>query len=538
MKSGRSRRSVILLVVGLLVAVLVASAVWVFRDDLIYARLELQHDLLGSAQEGNQQASTRYVDSSLLGLEVTTVDLSRFVPPASTRSGAIALVDGRIVVADADGRFYEVRESGSTGFDIGQLATRLDINAAPMLVALERRYPDGGKLRPGRVTDLLYVAQSGDLYVAHTYWHAERQCSTVRVSSIKARLLQRRDGDGSPEWALPFESKTCLPVHNSSHEGGGRLVQISDRELLLTLGSFAKFEEMLVEPNDLGKIVRIALPSGDIRQISWGHRNPQGLTRDPQGRIWSTEHGPQGGDELNLILEGRNYGWPLVSFGTDYGSKALRMSDQQGRHDDYEKPRYAWIPSIGVSNLVSLTNFHERWNGDLLVTSLIGRSLHRLRLDEDRVVTEERIVLGERLRDILESDDGTLYLWTDNAHLLKIRPDLPEVSFSDLVAELRPAVRDIVLECATCHGFERGSETGEKISLYKIYGKPYARGADQLYSQAFLAKRGKGVWWDDWHLDRFLEDPQIAVPGSTMSFGGVKDPQVRQEIIAFLRALF
>ena len=284
--------------------------------------------------------------------------------------------------------------------------------------------------------------------------------------------------------------------------------------------------------------MRIDIVTGEGRDVSRGHRNPQGMTVDKKGRIWSTEHGPRGGDELNLILEGRHYGWPMVSFGTDNGERFLRNSNQHGRHEGFEKPRHAWVPSIGVSNLISVERFSEHWRGDLLVGSLSGHSLHRLRLDADHVVLEERVRLGERLRDIVEAKNGTLLLWTDSGKILRIKPVDPQASFADKIAKLNPRVRDILLECATCHTVERGANEAGKISLFGVYRRGIARGNRNLYSDAMLAMRDQKFWWDEWQLHRLLHRPRDVVPGTTMNFGGVDDWSTRQEIISFLKTLY
>ena len=102
----------------------------------------------------------------------------------------------------------------------------------------------------------------------------------------------------------------------------------------------------------IGKLVRIELTSGEVEIIAGGFRNPQGFARDADGKLWETEHGPQGGDELNLVRPGLNYGWPYVTHGIQYGNKIWPYSETQGRHDEFEKPVYAWIPAIGISNLI------------------------------------------------------------------------------------------------------------------------------------------------------------------------------------------
>jgi len=147
---------------------------------------------------------------------------------------------------------------------------------------------------------------------------------------------------------------------------------------------------------------------------SYGHRNAQGFALNPAtGDLWSNEHGPQGGDELNLILAGRNYGWPVIGFGVNYTTgKAIHEGTH---HEGMEQPAYVWVPSIGVSGLI----FYEgdvfpEWRGDVLVGGMSGQRLDRLRLDGTRVVRHETLVQGiGRVRDVQQDAAGYVYLALD-----------------------------------------------------------------------------------------------------------------------------
>jgi glucose/arabinose dehydrogenase len=144
---------------------------------------------------------------------------------------------------------------------------------------------------------------------------------------------------------------------------------------------------------------------------SYGHRNPQGLAIHPEtGDIWANEHGPQGGDELNLIRKGLNYGWPVVGFGVNYRTGA---AIHQGTHrEGMEQPVHIWVPSIGISGLMIYTGdrFPE-WRGNLFVGGMAGQKLVRLAMDGQRVKNEEALLqdMG-RVRDIRQSPDGYIYV--------------------------------------------------------------------------------------------------------------------------------
>lgn len=147
---------------------------------------------------------------------------------------------------------------------------------------------------------------------------------------------------------------------------------------------------------------------------TWGHRNAQGLGVHPAtGEVWLNEHGPQGGDELNLIRRGLNYGWPVVGFGVHYRTG---LAIHAGTHGDgMEPPRHVWVPSIGVSGLLFYTGARfPEWKGDMLVASLGGQRLVRLRLDGHAIAHEETLLRGMgRLRDVQQSPDGLVYVAVD-----------------------------------------------------------------------------------------------------------------------------
>jgi glucose/arabinose dehydrogenase len=190
--------------------------------------------------------------------------------------------------------------------------------------------------------------------------------------------------------------------------------------------------------NHIGKIVRVAPDgsapqdnpfvgqAGDLPEIwSYGHRNAQGAALHPTtGRLWTHEHGPRGGDEINIIEKGRNYGWPVIGYGIDYsGAKIHERTHQPGM----EQPIKYWVPSIAPSGMAFYQGrLFPGWRGNLFVGALSGRMLVRLTLDGDKVTGEERLLQGlrERIRDVRAGPDGAIYLVTDNrsGRILRVRP--------------------------------------------------------------------------------------------------------------------
>ena len=159
---------------------------------------------------------------------------------------------------------------------------------------------------------------------------------------------------------------------------------------------------------------------------SYGHRNPQGMVYDSaSGRLWINEHGPQGGDELNLVKPGLNYGWPVVGYGVNYGGKTLHDGTHQ---EGMEQPVHYWVPSIATSGMVLYTGtLIEAWTGNLLVGGLGGQQIARLTMDGTEVVSEETIFSGNgRVRDIRQGPDGAIYIGidgtSDSAAIVRIAP--------------------------------------------------------------------------------------------------------------------
>ena len=230
------------------------------------------------------------------------------------------------------------------------------------------------------------------------------------------------------------------PAMQGGYHFGSRLVFARDGRLFVTLGerNNGRAQAQTLD-NTLGKIVRInpdgTIPpdnpfvgrEGALPEIwSYGHRNVQGAALHPvTGELWANEHGPKGGDELNRVLPGRNFGWPTVSYGTEYSG--VKISDS-GTAPGTEPPVHYWVPSIAISGLIFYTGQQfPAWRGSAFVGGLKSQQLVRLRLDGDRVVEEERLLRGvvkERVRDVEQGPDGYIYLLTDedNGRLLRLQP--------------------------------------------------------------------------------------------------------------------
>ncbi len=229
------------------------------------------------------------------------------------------------------------------------------------------------------------------------------------------------------------------PKVDSTHHFGSRLVFDRDGNLFVTAGERNSEREKAQDlGTTLGKVIRIrtdgSVPGDNpfvgrkdaLPEIwSFGHRNPQGAALDPRtGRLWETEHGPKGGDEINLPEPGKNYGWPVITYGREYSG--AQVGEGITQKDGMEQPVHYWVPSIGPSGMA----FHDGvnypdWKDQVFVGALAAQQLVRLEVTpEGKVTHEERIAIGKRVRDVREGPDGALYLATDEdaGEILRVAP--------------------------------------------------------------------------------------------------------------------
>lgn len=230
------------------------------------------------------------------------------------------------------------------------------------------------------------------------------------LSADRTRLSEVRD-------IFVQDPPSRTPAHY-----GSRIVFDGAGHAYITTGEhFTRAERMLAQDPDVtyGKVVRVDLEGGvpvdnPFGNATWslGHRNIQGAAIDARGRLWTVEHGPQGGDELNLIRRGANYGWPVISYGENYDGSPIGVGITQ--KEGMEQPVYYWDPVIAPGGMTFYDGaMFPEWQGDLLIASLNPGGLVRLRLSGDRVVGEERFLEGTRIRDVQVAPDGAVLVLVD-----------------------------------------------------------------------------------------------------------------------------
>jgi cytochrome c2 len=472
------------------------------------------------------------LNSALYALKVT--EYRTLIGPSPASGGAVAALRDRFVVANGAGDVFLVSKSATTGALLAQrLQPPVPINWHDFAATFGQQ-EDVGYFR---TADLL-VQDLGEkirLFATHHFWKAEQKCFVVRVSMLEADTERFLEADsGNTGWQTIFESTPCIRLDTAgplTHFGGiqvgGRLALLGPHQLLVALGDHERdgVNSPEVFPQDTvssyGKTILLDLTDFSSHTYSIGHRNPQGLYADGPGAIWLTEHGPQGGDELNLIQRGANYGWPLATYGTQYGAHFWPGDAVPGSHGGFAEPYYSWVPSIGVSSLLVMHGPQFKlWEDDLLVGSLKDGALYRARVRNARIVMLERIPFGRRIRDLAEGSAGQLMMWSDKGALLEIETDR-DVGTGEALFQA----------CTGCHMIGEGVDHGIGPDLHKVVNRPVAAGVGYRYSPAMQQLGGR---WDREQLDRFLTNPQAYLPGTKMQFAGVPDPGERKELIEFL----
>ena len=324
------------------------------------------------------------------------------------------LPDGKMLVTERPGRMRIVTTEGQV---------------SPPLKGV----PDVWASGQGGLLDVVVdksFAQNKTIY----FCFAERTEGGGRTTVARAKL---DDGNGRlDDVKIIFRQQGPL---SSGNHYGCRIAQADDGNLFVALGDhFTHRDQAQNLGNHLGKLIRIApdgsVPSGnpfagrtDAKPEIWsyGHRNVQALAINPaSGDPWEIEHGPRGGDELNLIGKGKNYGWPVIGYGIDYSGAKIHDATAK---DGMEQPLKYWVPSIAPSGMAFYTGtLFPKWNGSLFTGALRGAMLVRLTLNGNSVTSEERLLqnLNERIRDVRQGPDGALWLLTDssNGRVLRVAP--------------------------------------------------------------------------------------------------------------------
>ena len=478
--------------------------------------------------------SSPVIQTSLYNLRIEKLSI-----PGDGRDGAIDLFGEGLLLVNRRGQSWYITKDRT----LQPLSLRVPINTPDFESdPFNRTTTEQNRFS---VKDILVQSlPSGVRIIAsHFYWYRDRSCHTLRVSAIETTrdaVLSGKDSSGTWETLLESHCRKLNLSPDSSHHvtlgPGGRLAALSDRQILVTSGEFFGDEfagpEAAQRGDSSGKTVLIDMGAGTATEFTRGHRNPQGLAVGPDGRIWLTELGARGGDELNLLVKGRDYGHPHLTYGTQYEMMVWPRSKTQGKHDGYEKPAFAWISSIAPSQLIVVNGkSFPWWTGDLLIAALGSESLYRVRIEGDRAMFVEPIVINHRIRDMVETTTGTIVLKTDDDFVVFI-DNLETAPASGL----DPVTRGGILagQCRSCHALEPKVPSGLGPNLWGVVNRRVASAPNYSYSDA-LKKLG-GTWTPD-RIRAFITAPGTVAPGTRMAIAATYTEEQMNDLIAYLQSL-
>lgn len=501
-----------------------------------------QHILRIKEQAKRLQARLRHaetdgaaIETSLLRLAVSSVQ----VPGAENREGGgITLAEDALLGVTGSGEFFLVAQEQLQMLDIIPPPQYYDeyvaASATPELASLIH---DPSKLR---YHSPLFIKREGKgiLFLAYTEWQPEKRCYNFAIArldvgsdaSLQSMHVENQD------WRIIFRAQPCLKLLKNDRalqghiSGGAMLFDEAEDRLLVSVGDYhfdgVHAPEIIAQDDhyQYGKLFSLSIDGTDVTQIASGLRNVQSMLQMPDGTIWATDHGPQGGDELNNIKRGDNYGWPYRTLGSRYNGLPWPLTDNYGRHESDEKyhgPVYAWVPSVGLSALIHIQNFDPAWDGDFLAASMGGQSLFRIRMTEGRVQYAEPILVRERIRQLRQLPDGSIVAWTGSRKVMTFTRAsasrtllAAEAATHAITGDSKKALGLMVVlqNCLECHSLDQGVQ-GRPPHLAGIVGRNVASTGYDSYSSALRAMGGR---WTPERLADFLSDPQGFAPGTSM----------------------
>lgn len=520
------------------------SAIAIATGVLVSGPITFRDETVHQDDSKAQPAILPQIETIFVALdqEATAVPVER-----SGAGGALTSIRNDLIVMTHEGGFFDV--TGDTAIPISIVPPD---NGWDDMLAFEAANPEYNFAHfYFRYNDIDVFEDQ--LIVSFTQWVADEDC--YRTTLVAAPL---RNVDNAAEvsitqddWRTVFSTEPCLSPQTvgraiQGHMAGGRFRVSQDATIYLAAGDYAidgTYAPISLSQNPdatYGKVLAIDLNTGAFETISQGHSNMQGIVIDDQDNLYTVEHGRRGGDELNLIEAGKDYGWPQVSLGTRYNRLPLQGSIDYGRHPIFEAPVYSWLPSVAISSLTQINDFHPAWDGDLLAGSLAARTLFRIRIRDDRVLFNERIDIGARIRYVHQHGDQ-IALWTDRNGVIKLTLGAfdPSAQFAyDKIRELaltdqQKGQTELVLDqCAECHSF--GVITGGNAPpLGLVFGSDIASAAFD-YTDALLGTAGN---WTRETLTAYLSNPDGFASGTSMPNPQISNPEVLGAVVDILEAL-
>jgi len=471
---------------------------------------------------------TELVDSLIIGnnktlrtslLPLTKIEIS--IPKAMftpTSGGDLAVIEDKILIIDYLGKL-----SVFDGKSLRSIPTNLPTNYDKYRIE-NGRNPASRKFR---IHNLAYDKIQSRIIVSYANYDKHRSLYVAAINIDKEELTLKGD------WTIIFKS------NQESNSLAGGMMFIQDDYLYMssrsssTLGEDLNSFPHLDAKTEVGKIFRINLKTNKAKMFSMGHRNIAGISALNNNDIIATEHGPQGGDEINLINKGNNYGWPLHTYGTRYRKYDYSFDlSPEGLLKNYTEPLFAFVPSIAISKLIQLKNFHSKWDGDLLVGSLKAQTLYRLKLADKRILFSEPIWIGHRIRDIVQLGEKIILL-TDDAKLITLTVDSVKLSQNSKGDNGQISRRPELSVCITCHQFTESTPVSLSPTLANIFNKKIGSDTYNYYSVALKEKEGI---WDEGNLKKYIKNPASFIEGTTMPSLNLTDKEV-DKIVHLLKTV-
>ena len=502
------------------------------------------------------EPTTSTIETELQRLIVKQIQLRNSV----IRSGAIAGMDNYLYVALSENNtdkeriiVYDMLRRAKYEHDGLRVPMNINELLNSSIIKLDQFDLDKFKIMG------IYVEKNDDghhnLFVIHHKFHEDEKCISFDISRTTLNFDSQNVTPES-DWKTIFTAQPCLYPEKDmlEHEpfsgniSGGKMVNFDENTLLVSVGDYhhngVNIQEAfsMDSTNTFGKFLLVDKLNGEHTFYATGSRNAQGLLVDKNGTIWSTEHGPAGGDELNIIKKGSNLGWPKETYGLNYRSLSWPnhwpLAKKQGRHEEYQSPVYAWMPSIAPTSIIEIEGEHKfkLWADDLIVASMREKSLHRLRRDSsNRIVYEERIRFGNRIRDITVLYDNSIALLTDEGFLLIIEDGGPVYELDQDLIDTKIAYLNEYDEmfdryannvnrnesfnaefifksnCSACHSLKRLNEIGPHLN--NLYSRNIGGLEEFNYSTGFRNSDDK---WTPELLKSFLLESDRVFPNTSM----------------------
>jgi cytochrome c2 len=428
-------------------------------------------------------------------------------------AGGLSKYGKEMLIIDGDTALYKVNEN----LEI----SKIDSPSLPSL-----------KVKSQRAASIAYNDVTERIYVAYFDIIDDRNL----IFRIASNTLTNNQNKITNPWRMEFKSE--IINHKGNPSGGSGKILLADNFLYFGIGSFSStsIKDESINPqlssSSVGKVFKLNLATGSFSVYTLGHRNSQGMTFSFDGNLLAVEHGPQGGDELNMLIEGGNYGFPLKVFGTDYGNYdwdiIKNINAPKLNSSNFTDPLFSWIPSIAPSSIIQLSKFNSSWDGDFLVGTLKAQSIFRLRIINGRIIYSEPIWIGKRIRDLYQRN-SIIYILTDDGMIGTLKPNISALEKN--LKSKGAIVTATLSKCLTCHHIGGTTPSNSAPSLSGIINRRIATDYFLNYSNSLKSKSSEN--WTIDNIKLFLSNPQKFAPGTTMPNLNLKSEEI-DEIVESL----